>query len=118
VPLVPERYSDTNSVTSGSDEFSRHYQALLQAADPVATARSMRGLFAELLKQFEYLSAIPQAATARSSDATGLLLRFKIGDSRTCHERPATPMVSVRLTILIEIDEFRYRETMLSTATW
>jgi formate hydrogenlyase transcriptional activator len=38
----------------GSDEFSRHYQALLQTADPVATARSMRGLFAELLKQFEH----------------------------------------------------------------
>jgi hypothetical protein len=54
VPLVPERYSDTNSVTSGSDEFSRHYQALLQTADPVATARTMRGLFAELLKQFEH----------------------------------------------------------------
>jgi GAF domain-containing protein len=54
VQLVPERHSNNNSLGSGSDEFSRHYQALLQTADPVATARSMRGLFAELLKQFEH----------------------------------------------------------------
>jgi hypothetical protein len=53
VQLVPERHSN-NIVSAGSDEFSRHYQALLQTADPVATARSMRGLFAELLKQFEH----------------------------------------------------------------
>jgi len=46
--------SATQSLSSGSDEFSRHYQALLQTADPVATAHSMRGLFAELLKQFEH----------------------------------------------------------------
>jgi formate hydrogenlyase transcriptional activator len=43
--------SDVNGPSS--DEFSRHYQALLQTTDPVASARSMRGLFAELLKQFE-----------------------------------------------------------------
>jgi formate hydrogenlyase transcriptional activator len=51
VQLVPQRH--LNSGSPGSDEFSRHYQALLQTADPVASARSMRGLFAELLKQFE-----------------------------------------------------------------
>jgi hypothetical protein len=54
VPLVPQHHSNNISSTSGSDEFSRHYQALLPTADPVATARSMRGLFAELLKQFEH----------------------------------------------------------------
>ena len=54
VQLVPERHSNNNSPSSGSDEFSRHYQALPQTADPVASARSMRGLFAELLKQFEH----------------------------------------------------------------
>ena len=55
VPLVPERHSNHDSVSSASDEFSRHYQALLQTADRVASARSsMRGLFAELLKQFEH----------------------------------------------------------------
>jgi len=54
VQLVPERHSNNNSLSSGSDEFSSHYQALLQTADPVATAHSMRGLFAELLKQFEH----------------------------------------------------------------
>ena len=50
--LVPERHFENSS--PGSDEFSRHYQALLQTADPVASARSMRGLFAGLLKQFEH----------------------------------------------------------------
>src|ERR1700687_4105034 len=54
VPQVPERHLNQNSFASGSDEFSRHYQALLQTAVPVASARSMRGLFAELLKQFEH----------------------------------------------------------------
>jgi formate hydrogenlyase transcriptional activator len=49
VQLVPERHFSNSS--PGSDEFSRHYQALLQTADPVASAR---GLFAELLKQFEH----------------------------------------------------------------
>jgi formate hydrogenlyase transcriptional activator len=53
VPQGPDRHLNHNSLASGSDEFSRHYQALLQTADPVASARSMRGLFAELLKQFE-----------------------------------------------------------------
>jgi formate hydrogenlyase transcriptional activator len=53
VPQVPERHLNQSSFFSGSDEFSRHYQALLQTADPVATAGSMRGLFTELLKQFE-----------------------------------------------------------------
>ncbi len=50
---VPQRHSNITNSTLDSDEFSRHYQALLQTADPVATARSMRGLFADLLKQFE-----------------------------------------------------------------
>jgi GAF domain-containing protein len=54
VQLVPERHFDNNNSSPGLDEFSRHYQALLQTADPVASARSMRGLFAELLKQFEH----------------------------------------------------------------
>jgi formate hydrogenlyase transcriptional activator len=53
VPPVPPRQPSTNNSTPNSDEFSRHYQALLQTADPAATARSMRGLFADLLKQFE-----------------------------------------------------------------
>jgi formate hydrogenlyase transcriptional activator len=53
VPQVPDRHLNHNGYASGSDEFPRHYQALLQTADPDATARSMRGLFAELLKQFE-----------------------------------------------------------------
>jgi len=52
VPLVPERHF--NQSGSGSDEFSRHYQALLQTTDPVASARSMRELFAEPLKQIEH----------------------------------------------------------------
>jgi formate hydrogenlyase transcriptional activator len=52
VQLVPERHFSNSS--PGPDEFSRHYQALLQTADPVASARSMRGLFADLLKQFEH----------------------------------------------------------------
>ena len=51
---VPPRHSNLNNSTSDSGEFSRHYEALLQTADPAATARSMRGLFADLLKQFEH----------------------------------------------------------------
>lgn len=54
VPQAPARHLNQNSFASGSDEFPRHYQALLQTADPVASARSMRGLFAEPLKQFEH----------------------------------------------------------------
>jgi formate hydrogenlyase transcriptional activator len=49
---LPARH-DSEINRHGSDEFSRHYQALLQTADPAASADSMRGLFAKLLKQFE-----------------------------------------------------------------
>ena len=51
VQQVPSRHINS-PLGSDGDESSRQYQALLQSADPAATAHSMRGLFAELLKQF------------------------------------------------------------------
>ncbi len=54
VQPVPERHFSKDGVSSVCDEFPRYFQALLQTADSVGSARSMRGLFAELLKQFEH----------------------------------------------------------------
>jgi hypothetical protein len=48
---VPERHLQDN--TRGSDEFSRHYTALLQTADRAASERSLRELFSRPLSRFE-----------------------------------------------------------------
>lgn len=71
---IPERHLNLNNSSPGSDEFSRHYQALLQTADPVATAHSMRGLFAELLKQFEHNIQFDHLGFSLYDPARGVLV--------------------------------------------
>src|SRR5271165_193505 len=85
VQPVPERHLNVNDSSPDSDEFSRHYQALLQTADPVATARSMRGLFAELLKQFEHDIRFDHLDFSLLDPARGVLITHPLLQKGTFH---------------------------------
>jgi formate hydrogenlyase transcriptional activator len=72
VQEVPERHLEDN--IHGFDEFSRHYNALLQTADRAASERSLRELFARPLSRFEQDIPADYLALALHDPARNVLI--------------------------------------------